>query len=95
MMLREYAKHADLFNNELLMEAFERRFKQASFKEQYEAVTQLFVNRLETEHQIWIMEKAHQMTKSGGNTSMVEFFIKNFSYGEMEELRRSIWMLMK
>lgn len=95
MMLSQYAKHADLFNDELLMEAFERRFRSASFKEQYDAVTQLFVNRHETEHQLWIMEKAFQMTKHGGKTSMVEFFIKNFSYGELEDLRRSIWTLMK
>lgn len=95
MMLLEYAKHKDLMTNHLITDGFEQRFKKASFKDQYDAMAWLFVNKTEPEHQYWLMEKATQMTKSAGRTNMVDFFIKNFSYGEVQEMRTSIWAIMK
>lgn len=104
-LLMQWAIHPDLVSDETARETFEERFQQLAFTEQYSIVAQLFGKRLEPEIQYWIMSLANQMvtqknktyvnSQFKSDTTMVEFFIRNYSYGETQSLRSSIWALMK
>ena len=84
---------------------FEERFRKLPYKNQYQILTHLFSKWTETEHQYWIMNLANLVVKQKNASyrnsdfksqdTMTEHFIKNFSSGELLELRTTIWSLMK
>ncbi len=99
------ADSEELKTSEQTRNEFAQRFTYLPFTEQYELTRHLFNNILEPEMQYWIMTIANSILKSDNKVfqnsqfksrgSMVEFFIKNYSYGETEQLRTTIWALMK
>lgn len=104
-LLMQWAKHPDIRTDEGARETFSERFGHLTFQEQYDIMAWMFSNIHETELQYWLMTLAAQMTKQKNKNyqnsqfrskvTMVEFFIRQYSYGETEQLRRSIWALMK
>lgn len=104
-ILFQIAQNPELKNDVNSRQLFEERFPQCSFDEQYQLMSWMFSNILEPDLQYWIMERAASMMKSDNaqyrnskfktKSSMVEFFIRNFSYGETETMRTTIWALMK
>lgn len=104
-LLMAWAKHPELKTDPNLQEAFTERFVYCDVRDQYNILAWMFSNIHETELQYWIMSLANTMVKQKNknyqntqfksNSTMVEFFIRNYSYGELEQLRTSIWALMK
>lgn len=91
--------------NTEMQEHFSERFPYCEFQEQYDLMAFMFGKLTDIQFQPWLLNLANQMIKTSAkgfsnsqfknNHTMVEFFIKNFSYGETESLRRSIWAIIK
>jgi hypothetical protein len=105
-LLMQWAKHPDLKTDKDSQEMFMERFTHQSFREQYEILAYMFINYTEIELQPWIMNLANKLfkQKAPGYTqsqfkskaSMVEFFIRNYSFDpELEQMRSTIWTMIK
>lgn len=101
-LLYQWAKHPSLLTDEDARKSFNEKFKHENdFKVKYKIIAYMFSNISDPEHQPWILNLANDITPESNQSrfrstnTMVEFFIKNFSYGEVEELRHSIWSLIK
>lgn len=104
-LLMQWAKYPGLKTDAGARATFAERFQYCDFQDQYNIMAYMFSHILEPELQYWIMEMASQMVKQKNknyqntqfksSSTMVEFFIRQYSYGETESLRRSIWALMQ
>lgn len=84
---------------------FEDRFIGLPFTEQYRLMAHMFSHMTDMAIQPWLMNLANRMVKTQApsynnsqfksKATMVEFFIKQYSYGEVEELRNTLWALIK
>lgn len=101
-LLYQWAKHPSLLSDESARQRFNEQFKHENdFKVKYKILSYMFSTINDPEHQPWILNLANDLTPEShqsqfrSKNTMVDFFIKNFSYGETEELRNSIWSLIK
>lgn len=104
-ILMGWAKDPNFPDDTTMQEGFEERFLHCPFTEQYKLMAYMFSNLTDMQIQPWLMNLANKMVKQkapGYNQSqfksghtMVEFFIKQYSYGETEQLRNTLWALIK
>lgn len=104
-LMVEWVKHPDMKTDQSLQKTFSERFIHLDPKDQYHILAYMFTHFTETENQYWIMETANTMLKENSTyknsqfknpSSMVDFFIKQYSFSnEIEELRTTIWAIMK
>jgi hypothetical protein len=104
-ILMAWVKDPDFIQNTDKQEAFAERFLHCPFQEQYKLMAHMFAKLTDMSIQPWLMNLANQMVKSESPSyqqsqfksrhTMVEFFIKQYSYGETEELRNTLWSIIK
>lgn len=104
-ILMGWIKDPDFTDNTVKQESFEERFLYCPFTEQYKLMAYMFSNLTDMSIQPWLMNLANRMIKqhSPGYSqsqfksqhTMVEFFIRQYSYGEIEQLRNTLWALIK
>ncbi len=100
-----YANNPTFIDDTEMQESFEDRFIHLPFTEQYRIMAHMFSHLTDMSIQPWLMNLANRMVKHQSpsynnsqfksKTTMVEFFIKQYSYGEVEELRNTLWSLIK
>lgn len=104
-ILLGYVDDPNFIENTAKQEAFEERFQDLTFVEQYRLMAHMFSKLTDMQIQPWLMNLANRMIKSEApgmsnsqfqsKATMVEFFIKQYSYGEIEQLRTTLWSLIK
>lgn len=100
-----YLSDPTFIDCQLKQEDFSERFQYMPFTEQYALMAYMFSHLTDMSIQPWLMNLANKMVKMKApgysnsqfqsNVTMVEFFIKQYSYGETEELRNTLWSLIK
>lgn len=104
-ILMGYLNDPTFTDCQLKQNDFEDRFIYLTFTEQYRLMAHMFSHLTDMAIQPWLMNLANRMVKTQApnynnsqfknKSTMVEFFIKQYSYGEVEELRNTLWSLIK
>lgn len=104
-ILLGYLSNPTFIDDTSMQESFEDRFINIPFTEQYRLMAHMFSHMTDMAIQPWLMNLANRMVKTQApnynnsqfknKSTMVEFFIKQYSYGEVEELRNTLWSLIK